>query len=749
MPLLAKPTTKNSSHQSLQQPTLSRRTPSVTSTSQPPTDFNPRRSQRSRRPSVHKLESDEYQASSRGSSRPPSPLEPKPSSKSEKRAANKPGNRPGLIRQPHANVGATSHESSPEPLATPEPQLDNSGLAAQGSVQVISRAEAIRRTTEFLGTDTSHYPARTLKLVLEQIPDDLEDREATPMEIEGGSAPAILQSTGGVVLGGGHQPPATGTPDDIGPPQGPGAQSAGGANGPLTLVRAEPRNEDTATEDESGPEIIELRPEDSVSQRIPPISTSLHGPPTHPHPPPAATIPGPTHVNTAKRPADTRANHNTATNPSRSDSESDIEITHPSKRQRLVEPLQFSHPSRPSTHFSSRTAPSAASRTFVAPGPSTLPPSGSNPVPSPDIGAMLVRVARLVEQVGVGHHDANLNQLAQLLGVLQSRLGATASASQSKAQRPPSRLKPTDLLEDDAEVLEAEAALELGTHLRRRRKPTLADFPGLRHQIASLSMSEFLATASTRGAYETFGVLCGWVKECYERVWGRELPHLPLQKAPDPLKSIIVHRLSWFRGYLKTRVRPKVPSFASLIDPPRTPQDLQVNRANIKQLLPNSFHCRDPQTDTDPYENPALPLCIAVGFFSGPEAIGMAHHKMFSPLPLPAVAMILTTMQHCLKEWKTGRFVPIELKADRQLKMYDSHLQGLLAYARRAPKRLQDFQAEWFEFGRAYAGVTPEDDEPYQAITQADRIRPDTPEDDTDARAQGSAPTKGKGRAVR
>ncbi|KAG8696516.1 hypothetical protein FRC08_007106 [Ceratobasidium sp. 394] len=94
-------------------------------------------------------------------------------------------------------------------------------------------------------------------------------------------------------------------------------------------------------------------------------------------------------------------------------------------------------------------------------------------------------------------------------------------------------------------------------------------------------------------------------------------------------------------------------------------------------------------------------------------------------------------MQHCLKEWKTGRFVSVELKADRQLRMYDSHLQGLLEYARRAPKRLRDFQADWFEFGRTYAGVVPEDDTPYQAITQADRIRPDTPDHSTDA---GSAP---------
>ncbi|KAG9092513.1 hypothetical protein FRC06_011893 [Ceratobasidium sp. 370] len=531
---------------------------------------------------------------------------------------------------------------------------------ARDSVQVISRAEAIWRASAYISTDASHLPGRTIKLILEQIPDDPEDIEETPMEIEGGSAPAVLQSTGGVVLGGRHQPPSTGTADDD-PPQGPRAQPASGAT-------VEPRNEDTATEDESEPEIIELRPEDSVSQRILPTCTSLHAPPYPPRPLPAMTAP--TNVNKAKRPANMRTDLNAATKSSRSGSESDIEIACPSKRQRLYEPCQVSRPSRPlqpclSTHSSPRAAaPSAAS---------ILPPDASNPTPLSDTGGILTKAVQLVEQAG-----------------------------------------------DNAEVLEAEAALELGKHIRRYRKPMLADFPGLRRAIASLSMPKFTAIACTRGAYETFGVFCGWVKEAYESVWARTVLHVPLLKAPQPLKSIIVHHLSWFRGVLKTRICAKIPSLSSLIDPPRTPQDLQVNRTIVKQLLPNNFHCRDMQTSTDPYENPALSMCIAVGFFSGPEPLGMVYKKMFSPLPLPVITMVLTMMQHCLKEWRTGRFIAIELKADRQLKMYDSHLQGLLAYARRAPKRLWDFQADWYEFGRAYAGATPDDNEPYQEIIQAD-----------------------------
>ena len=58
--------------------------------------------------------------------------------------------------------------------------------------------------------------------------------------------------------------------------------------------------------------------------------------------------------------------------------------------------------------------------------------------------------------------------------------------------------------------------------------------------------------------------------------------------------------------------------------------------------------------------------------------------------------MVLTIWQHCIQEWKTGRYRPIDLKADKQLRMYDCHLKGLLGYTKLAGKRLADFREEWF-----------------------------------------------------
>ncbi|KAG9092228.1 hypothetical protein FRC06_000187 [Ceratobasidium sp. 370] len=98
-------------------------------------EIEPRRSNRVCRPSTHKLEFDEYEASSRGSSQPPSPAaglqsKSKWQPKWEKYPFGKQSERPGRIKQPLINTGTTSHSSSLEPPTTPGPQQGNHLMAS-------------------------------------------------------------------------------------------------------------------------------------------------------------------------------------------------------------------------------------------------------------------------------------------------------------------------------------------------------------------------------------------------------------------------------------------------------------------------------------------------------------------------------------------------------------------------------------------------------------------------------------------
>ncbi|KAG9124669.1 hypothetical protein FRC07_010700 [Ceratobasidium sp. 392] len=751
----------SSSHQPSVLPTLSGRAPSTISASQP-TASEPWRSGRACRPSARQVESDAYLSSSQAPSRPPTPSEPKPKRKSKKQKSStrgEPGNRPGLIIQPATNPGTTSHESSPEPVAAPKSQLSDTDMANQSpagnSIEYVTREEAVRLATKRLGTDASHLSDKTLNKVLAGFPgSDEEDSDASPMELEGGSAPAVLQPAGRVVLESGYQQPTTAAADA----QGSSAQPAGGADRSLALNRshlAGPANPDTATEPESEPEEVEIRPEDSVSQCLLPTSQPLRASPVPSHPLPTPTIRAPTAINTTKQLNRRRADTDTSDESGRSDSDSDHGNSRTSKRRRLARltrlrpaptpghslprppnilaaPRRPSQPSNatnavaaPSTHSASvRAAPPAAPK--HAPAPTTIisrPPPASSPT------AVLAWARQQAEKAGTGSPNVDFGLLAQTLGDLGTRLAEPAPEPRRRARRLPSQArKPTDLVEDDAEIMEAETALELGVRARRRLQPALSDFTGVPHYIATRTIPKLNALACARGIYECFGTVCEWIDECYEDVWAAKAPLVPYQKPPHKMKGILAHRLSWVRGDIRGRVDPKVPINWGFVDPPRTSEDLLHNSQLAKSLLPDRFIFRDPKTDTDPYEHPGLANCIAAGLFWGPESIALTNRNLFDPLPIPAIAMILTTTQHCIKQWKTGRSIKVDLSASKQLTMYRRHLEGLLLYKKQAPGRFNEFRRDWFWYGADYGGVPFKDEAPDHGITWADRIRPDSPD---------------------
>ncbi|KAF8598609.1 hypothetical protein BDV93DRAFT_512334 [Ceratobasidium sp. AG-I] len=751
-----------------------------------------RRSQHTHRPSSHKLESDEYQASSRGSSRPASPSALTPNKRPKKNPFGIPSNRPGRLTHPDVNARSTSHGSSPKSSTKPGPQLSNSHLAtrsaASNAPETITTADAIRRAMAFLGADASHLSTKTLQMVLAEIPGDEETDNPESMEIEGGSAPAILQPTERLVLESRHQLRPSRT---AGVPTTPQHSQTRSAHPNESHTSSQPRvgsevahDEDTATESESQPESIKLGPGDLVSQRLltssrPITAVSIPNPP-----PPITTTWAYSHANKDNpsnrilRDSDTATVDESDSPDSDSDSAHKLNTAHASKRQRLLKdppgiplpPPRVSHAgtsgphsiipslnefvtprsddtsSHHSAHISltHSTHPATLNRSCAAPTAPASPPASPSSLPWPlpsDIGGLLAWAAQLADQIARLRVPANQastslrasqtsnpnDQLAQVLSDLRTSLATSMTISPANVQRPSKCPRHTDLVEDNAEILELEAALTLGTHVRARCKPNFSDFPGLQRRIASLAVPEFLVSVCTWGAYETLGTFHDWAAEAYNHLWPLEASDLPLQKAPYALRGILVHRVSWLRGDLKARLRPLIPFLMLLINPPKTADDLKRNRRRVKKLLPNRFHCLDINSDADPFSSPAVPECIAAGLFWGPDSLGAMYHNKFRPIPLPTVAMIVTIMQHCIEEWKPRRFVPLDLKADRQLRMYDSHLKGLIECAKPAGKCLAGFQETWFWHGLDHAGVGAKNDELYQSIIRANQIRPDTP----------------------
>ncbi|KAG8762029.1 hypothetical protein FRC11_011595 [Ceratobasidium sp. 423] len=739
-----------------------------------PEFFGIKRSERSRRPSARKIESDEYEASSRGSSRPPTPSTRTPKPKSKKRPHGERGNRAGHIVQP-SQPRKAGNEFSPEPTPTPGSPPSNPSLA---QINVKNRSKAIHYSTDFLGSDTSHLSTRMLQRILDSRSAYTELTQAGPMETTGGSAPAIMQSAKQVVLGSGHPPLPTTTSN----PQ----FTSQSSSQPGTRIPATPRHSttdvgvdsgnDTATESESEPEFVEVGPNDSISQCLTrptlvrtasPAATTYNSTPNVPNPiaplpphvPVAVTMQDrgispslftPYHSDradliTSALPTDPETMSvdesapKTEANPEYvSDSDSDSDSAPTPKRLRLASPLN----SKSHIVYTGRSLSHQGSQSR-AKGREHNPDPNPNPLlqpPSPsDVSAILSWALNMAQQAGTSSAMANgadpatqpgktFGLFAKVIEGLQAQLATFNLAnSDPRSQQPSTVPGDMEVVEDDAERRDAAARRNFGKHVGSKRKVTLDDFPGINRRIASLAIPELLAMTFTRGPYEVNATIVDWGYEAFKLVSCRLQPGEPYQKPPRELIQLMVHRASWYHGELKKYIRGKIETEYGFINPPQTHEERRTNRQLAKRLKPNAFHCFGLVPDINAYEHPAVRKCIAVGYFNRPDSIGMQFHERFRRLPLPAVATILTIMQHCIGEWKTGCFISRELNAGQQLKVYEAHLKGLLEYARPAPKRLLRFRREWFWFGVAYSGVPLGEEQPVQPITRADRVRPDTP----------------------
>ncbi|QRW11987.1 hypothetical protein RhiLY_10986 [Ceratobasidium sp. AG-Ba] len=709
------------------------------------TQSEPRRSSRSRRPSLHKLESDEYEAESQHASRAPTPSQPK-SKRRPKNQHGEKGNRPGRIIQP-AGAWTTQHSESPEPLTDPGSPPDGFDMESEGpQVKTISKADAIKRVSAHLGYDASEMPEDILKDVLEDIEVlETEADRSGPMEIEDGAFETLRQSPGRTFMGRRPEELAGEASDDINMSEElpqftyPDARLLLGQ-----AVSEAPRDDDTATEDS---EEIELGPGDSVSQRVP-QSKNLPSESLRPAPPQLDLAHN--RVQNTKRAFDA-----TADNPG------DPPI--PTKRPRAISsplarvprpspaPVTDAPGSTSTNQHSIQRAPirttGPTSRIIFSAAPqssSVLSSNLLNPPPTSNVDAVLAWATRMATKATNSHPVASTShpgsqtnsvdngdryaQLASVLEDLRAHLAASAPKQHANQVRRLRHPRDTDFVEDDAELLEAEAALALGKRINAPRKPCLSDFPGFRRHIASNAIPDLVATLVTHGAFEVHGTTAGFAEDSYSRQWTEEIPDEPFQPPPRALLAIMVHRGSCFRSHTMDRIRPEVCHLWPFIRTPHTPNDLLYNKRLAKRLLPNQFHCRNTKTGEDPYEHPALQACINVALFWSPESIGASFDDRFRPLPLPSVAFVLTKMQHGIEELATGRFVKSELNVEQQRRSYEAHLLGLLEYDKKAPGRLVTFQEQWFQKGMSYSGAnfTP-DAAPYQAITRADQIREDTP----------------------
>lgn len=229
----------------------------------------------------------------------------------------------------------------------------------------------------------------------------------------------------------------------------------------------------------------------------------------------------------------------------------------------------------------------------------------------------------------------------------------------------------------------------------------------------------------------------------------------------------------------------------------RTSEQAQTNRRLSRKLGSINFYCRvcsfvilcrgiltvlprkDTKTGDDPYENPTISTAITTAYFSDTKALGVKFPKSFNPIPLPAVALVLTLVCSLLslpsratklQNLDAIYYFRVDIGLARETR---ARLRGAATHLRYAPQGIGEVCSHGTRpNGSVPEGLVPKRDvsdmvtvarvthtipvrdsvagsnksQPGQSqpIFRADRVRPPTPPVDRAGTGQSSSQSKGK-----
>jgi len=107
-----------------------------------------------------------------------------------------------------------------------------------------------------------------------------------------------------------------------------------------------------------------------------------------------------------------------------------------------------------------------------------------------------------------------------------------------------------------------------------------------------------------------------------------------------------------FLADVRKKVRPAVETSYGFRASPKSIWD---NAARARQLLSKSaFIYREHNSNETlqyPYRHPIIQEAINILWFKNKDDDGMTFQEHFSPIPTRAMALVLTAIQCCIKEW--------------------------------------------------------------------------------------------------
>ncbi|KAJ7055349.1 hypothetical protein C8F01DRAFT_464944 [Mycena amicta] len=254
-----------------------------------------------------------------------------------------------------------------------------------------------------------------------------------------------------------------------------------------------------------------------------------------------------------------------------------------------------------------------------------------------------------------------------------------------------------DDLEDDLRSL-PEPRLTASGH---RAKLAIKDCAATDQEYLKAIIGGMRVRGSVRDMFPDQATMVAWVLELRDKAeeeMGGRFDITPQQ---------CTNRLSHLRGEAKTKIAPIVGT--ACFESGQHPTTLKANHTHAHLLkTANAFNFKDPVNKKGMYESGLLQKAANELWFANRRDEGPTN-KEFSPLPIPAVAFLLTVIENCIDEWLTGTRTAVPFTANEYRSIYQGHIMSLERFQQHTAQYgiLDGIRRRLYDNGRFHSGAQP------------------------------------------
>ncbi|KAF8814137.1 hypothetical protein BYT27DRAFT_7266802 [Phlegmacium glaucopus] len=208
-------------------------------------------------------------------------------------------------------------------------------------------------------------------------------------------------------------------------------------------------------------------------------------------------------------------------------------------------------------------------------------------------------------------------------------------------------------------------------------RPKSSDYSDVVEALLLCSMHEYEALISATDAFPSGALQTDWVRSCWKNTANATNEHFEIS---DRMGRLIKKRGSRTRGDTLMHVRSLIVTTYKF-NRKSTPRGVAKNVLRSAELLMDgAYHYKDTVLHTGYAQHHIISEIIHLAFFSHSTSVGVVYPRLFDPISLSTLALIFTLIEHCLKEWSTGRHVWANITEKDLKAAYCVHKVDLLAW---------------------------------------------------------------------